>query len=324
MLALHRAGIIAFLIAMSSSALSAEIRTGIIGTDTSHATAFTEAMNKTNNNACVPGAKVVAAYKGGSADIPSSASRGEEYAAKLRDSFGVRFYNTIEELCKNVDAVLLESVDGRPHLEQARPVIKAGKILFVDKPMAGSLKDVIEIFRLANEAKVPVFSSSSLRFGADTRKVQNGSIGKVAYAETYGPCEIEPHHPELFWYGVHGVESLFAVMGVGCVSVTRTNTPDGAIEVRGEWPGGRVGVFREAKDRKFHGSARGEKGEAPIGSFDGYGPLVAEIVKFFKTRVPPVDERETIEIFAFMEASEQSKSQGGKPIRIDEVIKSAR
>ena len=139
------------------------------------------------------------AFKGGSKDIPESSSRVDQYAKTLEERYGVKFYDSIEELCKHVDVVLLESVDGRPHLDQVKPVIKAGKPVFVDKPMAGSLRDVREIFSLAKEAKVPVFSSSGLRFGKDTQAVKQGSIGKVTYAETYGPCSIEPHHPDLFW-----------------------------------------------------------------------------------------------------------------------------
>lgn len=303
------------------TAQSAELRLGIIGCDTSHSVAFTELINDPSSKGHVPGGKVVAAFKGGSADIPSSISRVEGYSKTLREKYAVVFYDTIEELCKNVDCVLLESVDGRPHLEQARPVIKAGKTVFIDKPMAGSLRDVLEIFRIAREAKVPVFSASGLRYGRDTQAVRNGSIGRVDYAETYGPCEIEPHHPDLFWYGVHGTESLFTVLGTGCQSVKRGTTAEGKIEVTGTWSGGRKGVLRESPD--FRGKAKGEKGEAPAGSFDGYGPLVAEIMQFFKTGIAPVKPEETIEIFAFMEAADESKRSGGQEIKIADTIRKA-
>jgi hypothetical protein len=167
-----------------------------------------------------------------------------------------------------------------------------------------------------------VFSSSSLRFSKVTQAVHNGSIGKVTYAEAYGPCELEPHHLDLFWYGVHGVEVLFTVLGTGCESVQRGKTAEGQIEVIGTWKGGRRGVFRENKG--FHGLAKGEKGEAEAGAFDGYVPLVEEIMKFFKTGVPPVRAEETEEMFAFMEAADASKAQGGAPVRLKEVMKRAR
>ncbi len=301
---------------------AAELRIGLIGCDTSHSVAFTEVINNPQAKAHVPGGKVVAAFKGGSPDVPSSWSRVDQYAKTLAEKYDVKFYDSVEEMCRNVDAVLLESVDGRPHLQQVKPVLEARKPVFIDKPMAGCLKDVREIFRLAKQAKVPVFSSSGLRFGKDTQAVRRGSIGKVTYAETYGPCEIEPHHPDLFWYGVHGVESLFTVMGTGCVSVQRGTTPDGKIEVTGSWSGGRKGVFRENKN--FHGLAKGTKGEAPVGSFDGYEPLVAEIMKFFQTGVAPVKPEETLEIFAFMEAADASKAQGGTPVKLNQVLKASR
>jgi hypothetical protein len=316
-----------------SASCAEDLRIGIIGCDTSHVTAFTETLNNPATKGHVPGGKVVAAFKGGSRDVASSANRVEEYSRTLKEKYGVKFYDSIEEMCRHVDAILLESVDGRPHLEQAKAVFKTRrpgttdrgaealiasgtgpKAMFIDKPMAGSLKDVREIFRLAGQVGVPVFSSSSLRFSKDTQAVHQGSVGKAIYAETYGPCELEPHHPDLFWYGVHGVESLFTIMGTGCESVQRGKTREGKIEVIGMWKGGRKGVFRE--DNNFHGLARGEKGEAPAGSFDGYVPLVVEIMKFFKTGVAPVSAEETIEIFEFMEAADASKAKGGTVVEL--------
>jgi len=301
------------------SASAADLRLGIIGLDTSHVTAFTEVLNNPNARGHVSGAKVVAAFKGGSPDIESSSSRVEGYTRTLTEKYGVKIYATIEELCQNVDAVLLESVDGRPHLEQARPVIKAGKPLFIDKPVAGTLRDALEIFRLAKAAKVPVFSSSSLRYGKNTQAVRNGSIGTVLSAETGSPAHLEKTHPDLFWYGVHGVESLFTVMGTGCETVRRGTTGDGKIEVTGTWRDGRTGVFRERKD--YQGLAKGRKGESAVGAYEGYAPLVVEIVKFFQTRVAPVSPEETIEIFAFMEAADESKRQHGAVVKISDVLR---
>jgi hypothetical protein len=303
-------------------AAAAEIRLGIIGLDTSHVTAFTEVLHNTRHKDHVPGARVVAAFKGGSPDIPSSANRVEEYTATLRDKYQVKIVDTIPQLCAEVDAVLLESVDGRPHLEQAKPVIAAKKPLYIDKPAAGSLRDVLEIYRLAAAAGVPIFSSSSLRFAKATQAVRNGSLGKVLGAETSSPAQLEPHHPDLFWYGVHGCESLFTVMGTGCESVERRQTADGKIEVIGRWKGGRTGTFREGSG--YTGKARGEKGEATVGTFDGYAPLVREIVAFFQTGKAPVAPDETIELFAFMEAADESKRRGGQSVKLEEVLAKAR
>ncbi len=298
-----------------------EIRLGLIGLDTSHVTAFTEVLNNAEAKEHVGGAKVVAAFKGGSPDIASSMEHIEAYTKTLSEKYGVKLCDTIQQLCGEVDAVLIESVDGRRHLEQARLVIAAKKPLYIDKPLAGTLRDALEIFRLAEAAGVPVFTSSSLRFGKNTMAVRAGSIGKVLSAETSSPAHLEKTHPDLFWYGVHGCESLFTVMGTGCESVERRLTADGKIEVIGHWKGGRTGIFRESDG--YSGKAIGEKGEAAVGNFDGYAPLVVEIVKFFQTGKSPVMAAESIELFAFMEAADESKRQGGKAVALTEVMAKA-
>jgi len=306
---------------MASVLGAAELRIGMIGLDTSHVTAFTSLLNNPADKNHIPGARVVAAFKGGSQDIESSWKRLEGFTKELQEKWGVQVYDSIEELCRHVDAVMIESVDGRPHLEQAKPVIAAHKPFFVDKPLAGSLRDGIELFRLAREAGVPVFSSSSLRFSKSTQAVRQGLIGKVARAETSSPCSLEPHHPDLFFYGIHGVESLFTVMGTGCETVRRGKTADGKIEVTGVWAEGRNGTFRESKD--YVGRAWGEKGEAEVGGYDGYHVLLAAVVKFFQTGIAPVTPEETLEILAFMEAADESKRQDGAPVKIKDVLKKA-
>jgi hypothetical protein len=214
-------------------------------------------------------------------------------------------------------------VDGRPHLEQVKPVLAAKKPVYVDKPMAGSLRDVIEIFELAKKANVPLFSASSLRYGKDTQAARAGKVGHVTCAETASPCHLEPHHPDLFWYGVHGVESLFTVMGTGIESVKRGTTSNGLIEVTGTWKGGRKGIYRES-GKTYGGIAKGDKGEMAVGGSDGYAPLVAEIVKFFQTGVAPVKPEETIEIFAFMAAADESKRLNGAEVKIKDILDKVR
>ena len=301
------------------------LRAGIIGLDTGHVVAFTTALNKAPKDAAnvekLAGVKVVAAFPQGSKDIESSTSRVPKYTEDLK-ALGVEIVDSIEELLKRVDVVFLESNDGRVHLEQVRPVLAAKKPVFIDKPIAGSLKDAIIILDEAKKAGVPLFCSSSLRFGKQTQAVRNGSVGKVKSAETTSPASLEPTHPDLYWYGVHGCESLFAVMGTGCQSVKRGTSADGKIEVTGTWKEGRTGIFREAK--AYGGKAVGENGEAPVGAFDGYEVLLVEIVKMFRTGVVPVSAEETIELYAFMEAADESKRRSGAEVTLEEVLKRAR
>jgi hypothetical protein len=296
-----------------------KLRVGIIGLDTSHCIAFTEILNDPKAKADVAGCPVVAAYPKGSPDIESSVSRVPEYKKKIQ-TLGVEIVDSIGELLTKVDAVLLFTNDGRPHLEQLRPVLKAKKPTFIDKPLAGSLKDAVAIFKESRAAGVPVFSSSSLRFGKKTLEARAGALGKITLCETHSPAYLEPTHPDLFWYGIHGVESLFTVLGIGCESVTRT-TEDGKIKVTGKWKDGRTGIFREGEG--YGGKATGDKGMGPVGAYDGYRPLVVEIVKMFRTGKPPISAKETLEIYAFMEAADESKRQAGAEVTLESVLKAA-
>jgi predicted dehydrogenase len=301
------------------------LRAGVIGLDTSHAPAFAELLNGPKATGELAGVKVVAAYPGGSKDVPASADRVEGYTKKFQE-LGIEIVPSVEALLSKVDVVLLESVDGRPHLAQVVPVLKAGKPVFIDKPVAGSLADAVAIFELAKQLNVPCFSSSSLRFSKGIIGMRDDEkVGKVMGCEARGPCSLEEHHPDLFWYGIHGVETLFTIMGTGCEEVSRMQT-DGTEFVVGKWNDGRIGTFRGVRSGAsgYGATVFGEKSIAQSGGYDGYAPLVVEIVKFFKTGKPPVSAEETLEIYAFMEAADESKREGGKPVKLESVLAKAR
>jgi predicted dehydrogenase len=295
-------------------------RIGIIGLDTSHSTAFTKAINGPDTKPEFSGFRIVAAYPKGSNDIKSSVDRIPGYIEEVK-KYGVEITNSIDELLSKVDYVLLETNDGRIHFEQALPVFKAGKRMFIDKPIAASLEHAIAIFNASTHYKVPVFSSSSLRYISGIKDVQDGKIGKVLGADAYSPCSLEKSHPDLFWYGIHGVETLFTVMGTGCKTVTRISTPDTDVAV-GVWNDGRVGTFRGTRSgaHGYGGTAFGEKGDISLGTYAGYDPLLVKILEFFKTGVEPVRREETLEIFAFMQAAEISKQKGGVPVDVAKVM----
>jgi predicted dehydrogenase len=303
------------------------LRAGIIGCDTSHVIEFTKLLNNPKADGVLAEVRVTAAYPGSSPDLPASRDRVAGYTKRLRDEFNVEIVDSIEALLPKVDVVLLESVDGRPHLRQALLGFKAGKPVFIDKPVAGSLADALEIFELARKYKVPCFSSSSLRFSPGIAGTRNDpKVGNVLGCDVYGPCELEPHHPDLFWYGIHGVETLFTVMGTGCQAVARVHTADADLAT-GVWNDGRVGTFRGMRKPKavgYGGLVFGTKGVAPLGRYTGYKPLVEEICKFFTTGRAPVRAEETLEIFAFMEAADESKRQGGAPVTLASVLAKAR
>lgn len=298
-------------------------RVGIIGLDTSHSIEFTRVFNQQNPSPDYDGYKIIAAYPQGSLDIESSVKRIPEYTEKVK-ALGVEIVNSIEELLQKVDVVLLETNDGRRHLEQAIPVLQSGKSVFIDKPVSASLADGIAIFEAAKHYGAPVFSSSSLRYMTSAQEVVNGKIGKVVGADAYSPCVLEKTHPDFFWYGIHGVELLYTVMGTGCKEVVRIHTDNTDIAI-GSWTDGKTGTFRGTRSGKhlYGGTAFGDNGTAVLGPLQGYEPLLKEIIKFFNTGIPPVKAEETLEILAFMEAADVSKRKKGVAVSLETVWKKA-
>lgn len=294
-------------------------RIGIIGLDTSHSIAFTKALNTGNSPDKYKGFRIVAAYPNGSADIESSTKRIPGYIEEVK-KMGVEIVDSIADLLKKVDFVLLETNDGRPHLQQALEVMKAGKPLFIDKPVAGTLTDAIALYAISETLKVPFFSSSSLRYMESAQEAASGKVGKILGADCFSPATLEPTHPDLFWYGIHGVETLYTVMGTGCQSLTRTQT-EGTEVVVGIWEDGRIGTFRGTRTGKheYGGTAYGEKGPITLGPYKGYDNLLDRIIAFFKTRSLPINPKETVEIYTFMEAADESKRRGGKSIQLKDV-----
>lgn len=304
----------------SLSQVPSGLRVGIIGLDTSHSIAFTKTLNDTDADKAFLGYKVVAAYPHGSLDIKSSVDRIEGFTGQIKE-MGVEITGSIDELLQKVDVVLLETNDGRRHLEQVIPVLQAGKRVFIDKPITASLTEAMVIFNAAEHYGIPLFSSSSLRYIKGMDEIRAGAIGKVTGVETYSPSTLEETHPDLFWYGIHGVEMLFAAMGTGCKTVSRIYS-SGTDLVAGVWDDDRIGNFRGIREgrRGFGGTVFGEKEIFSLGPYSGYNPLLVEIVNYFQSGSIPFQPRETLEILAFMEAADESKKRGGKPVLMEKVM----
>ena len=308
---------VSLLVLACAAAAAADIRLGIIGTDTSHVSVFTQVFNDPSRPDHVPGVRVVAAFKGGSPDIDSSWSRVDNYAKELQTKWNISLEPDIPALCAKVDAILLESNDGRKHLPQARQVIAAHKPMFIDKPLASTLEDAREIARLAKEAGVPFFSSSSARFAGIGAAMK---FPDVQGAMVWGPGPLEPHHYlDLSWYAIHPIELLYTLMGRGCEEVTRMATVD-SDEITCRWKDGRIGSVRANRPHGAQGAVvfrpNNKMAQSDKTMVEGYGPLLKEIVTFFQTGKPPVAPEETLEIMAFMDAAQRSKEAGGKPMRL--------
>lgn len=318
----------ALFLSLAGSALSQDtlkpLRAGIIGLDTSHVPAFTKLFNNPKADGDLAGIKVVAGYPGGT-DMPASKDRVAKFTEQVR-GMGVEIVDSISKLLEKVDVVLIESVDGRIHLKEAREVFQSGKLVYIDKPIAGTLPETIALFELAKKHHVKTWSSSSSRFGADLLALKgNEEIGDILGVTTWGPCSYQSGTPDLFFYAIHGVESLFTLMGTGCETVSRSKGPI-TDQVTGVWKDGRIGTYRGIVRGKseFGAMVYGSKGVRQGAKTISYEALCRQIGKFFRSGEPPVSEAETIEIFTFMEAADESMRQGGKPVALSEVLAKAK
>jgi len=333
--------IFAFVLTASTLTAAEPVKVGIIGLDNYQAVAFTELFHNPKVEGDLAGIKVIAAFPAGSPDIEESVRELPKWKEQIQ-KLGVEIVNSPEAVLKRVDAVLVMSVDGRAHLEQLKPILKAGKPVYIGRPLAASLADAVEIYRFAAEHKTPIFSCSQHRFSPGFIGMRkHPEVGDVLGADVYGGCPREPHHPDLFWHGIHGVETLYTIMGPGCVSVSRTAT-DTADVVVGVWKDERVGTYRGIRKGapKYSATVFGSKGVSTAGIYGhgvpvkgvvptndkymGYEATAIEIAKFFKTRTPPVTAEETIELFAFMEAAEESKRQKGAVVKLEDVLVKAK
>lgn len=309
-----------FLILLSAGiTAAAQQRIGIIGLDTSHSPAFARLVNQSGD---LPRKFVVtAAYPYGTTTIESARSRIPKYTEEIK-RYGVEITDSIGELLDQVDCILLETNDGNLHLEQAAQVFKAGKKIYIDKPVGATLGQAIAIYELAERYGATFFSSSALRFTVRNQEIRSGKFGAVRGADCYSPHSPEPSHADFGYYGLHGVEELYTVMGTGCEAVSRIHSEKGDI-VTGKWKDGRLGSFRAiiGGPYAYGGTIYLEKEAVPTGGYTGYQPLVDEILRFFETGICPVSREETLEIFTFMEASNMSLKENGALVTLEAARK---
>ena len=307
---------------------SAVTRVGIVGLDTSHAPKFAALLNGEKPLPEAKDFRVTAAYPWGSRTIKSSYERIPKYTEEVK-KLGVEIVDSIPALLGKCDCVLLETNDGRDHLAQALEVFKAGKPVFIDKPLAASLKDCVAIVEAAKKYNAKWFTASSLRYLTGVQAARRGEYGKLRGIATTSPESYEPTHSLFYWYAIHGAEPIFAAFGRGCETVCCLTSDDGDVII-GKWADGKLSSQRALRfDRKgadgaYAGIIYTEQGPKDVGTREGYEPLVVRILDFYRTGVAPIDPEETLEVFAYMEAAAESRAKGGVPVALKDVLERAR
>lgn len=296
--------------------MSSSLKIGIIGLDTSHVTAFTQLLNDASHAYHVPGGKVVAAFPGGSPDFELSISRVQGFTDTLRDTYGLQIVDSVEAVAEACDAILLESVDGRVHLEQFAKIAPYGKPVYIDKPLAITSEDGRQIEALARQYNIPVMSTSALRYAEGfVEALADAANGSIIGVDTFGPMAIQPTQKGFFWYGIHSVEMLYAAYGKGCESVTVTTNDDHDLII-GRWADGRIGSVRGNRkgNNKFGATLHREKATQYVDIYSNpkpyYASLLERIIVLFQEGKSAIDFSETLELIRFIEAANESRESG--------------
>ncbi|GGH09691.1 Gfo/Idh/MocA family protein [Paenibacillus segetis] len=301
-----------------------DLNIGLIGTDSSHSVAFTRLLNDPTDAHHVSGGKVVAAFLGGSHDFSLSYDRVEGFMEQLELEYGVRRMDSPEDVAVNCDAILLTSADGRVHLDQFRRIAPYGKPVFIDKPLALNTADAKEIVEIAQQYQLPMMSCSALRYAQQiTDDVVRENPATVIRAAVGGPLAVEPTQSYYYWYGIHSVELLYAIMGTGCLEV-RVNTTKEYDLIAAQWEDGRTGTVKLSRlpESPFCATICRE-GQTSLIEIDPnakpfYASLLEQIMILFHTLKAPLDWKETLEIISFIEAAEKSK-QLGRLVSLKEI-----
>ncbi|MGE0608964.1 MAG: Gfo/Idh/MocA family oxidoreductase [Pirellulales bacterium] len=333
--------IIAALALSTGRAVAAEpVKVGILGFDNYQAVEYVQFFNDPKAEEDLAGLLVTAALPVISPDYPESAaltarwqeqmlSRHQNAKDPQDNAPPVAIVSSIDELLAKCDAVMIWSLDGRLHLQQATAVIKAGKPLFIGRPLASSAADAVAILKLAEEANVPCWSCSQHRYSPGFSGMRDhAEVGRVLGCDVYGGYDVKACDADQFIRALHSIETLYTIMGPGCVKVSCTSTPT-VESITAVWSDGRLATYRGIKEGavKYSATVFGDKGVSTAGIYGhgipvngvvptndkymGYGGLAIELAKFFRTGKPPVTPAETLEIFALLQAAEESRAQDG-------------
>ena len=225
------------------------IKVGVFGLDNYQSVAFTQLFNSPKAEGDLAGFKVVSAVPTVSPDIPESVDALPKWEAQIQ-KFGVEIDKNPADMLKRVDCVIMTSLDGRTHLKQATEVLKAGKRLFIARPLAASLADAVAIFEVSKQTGTPCFSlvAASIQPGLH-RHAQHRRSGRRAGLRCVRRLPDRSDASRVCLACGPFIDTLYTIMGPGVDTVRLTSTPK-VESVTAVWKDGRVATYRGIKEGK--------------------------------------------------------------------------
>ncbi len=268
---------------------------GIIGSDNSHAIAFSRLANieEGHNGLRVEDARVTHIYG-------TDPERTAEVAEKGQIPHIV---DAPEAMLGQVDGVACVWRHGSKHLEYALPFIEAGVPTFVDKPLAGNIADATRLVDAAESAGIGFTSFSTLRVSQATLELiaeLKKSAGPLACGVVSSPADPESQYDGIFFYGIHAADMMNAVWDCGCRSVCATSHEQKVVAIC-KFDGGAVVTLNLPHHDKakcpFHILAIGKDGwsQREIDSATAYYHGMQIFIEAMKTGKWPLSREQILE-----------------------------
>lgn len=212
---------------------------------------------------------------------------------------------SIKELCEKSDNIaILAPSNPEVHLELAKEAFKyaSGKNVYIDKTFAPDLATAKEIYRLAKENNVNIFSTSALRYASElydfNEEKEIVSIGGGGLFEEYS---------------IHQVEIIVRVMGIGAEKVKVESAYGDGFIADILYKDGRKAQLNYDKKSDFYVTVTTKEGkeEKRHLASDYFKNLLEKIAIFFETGKTDFDKEQTLEVMKIREgAVKGSKNLG--------------
>ena len=283
----------------------------IIGADSTHTENFAGIINR---GLAGPGLRVTRLW----------GANPDQARAKALETGIDEVVDAPEQAMQDVDAVLVLNRWGPDHFAPAMQAVDRGLPLFVDKPMCDDPQEAVTLVRAAAAAGVPLTSASAVRYDRAIRQLLERlpDLGR-----TRSIMFTLPQNWQL--YGVHAVDVMHAVFGVGAEDVTSIRGELGDV-VTIRWPDGRVGIANQAREA-WMGMlcvALGEKGWTHADmpgddTIDGFPRMYLESIKQFlamlETGEPPISNEEMVDVIRVVAAAERSATSDSRRVPVAEM-----
>lgn len=287
-------------------------RIGLAGLCTSHPEAWVPLLRELTAEKRID-AEVVAAWDSGE-------TRPADFAKTFCEKYGIpRAFDKLEEMIPFVDGVIVHTTNWDRHMEQAEPFVKAGKSVFIAKPVAGNLKDA-NLFLDWMKRGCRVTGGSVMRYCREVVRfleIPESERGRIY--TVYSSIGVDD-----FNYGIHGYAILSGILGGGIRSVQYVGSSNQK-QIVLEWSDGRIGILTVGKTAwlPFHATVTTDKKVHQIAVDNRviYRSMLERVMPYFTgmTEVPPVGMNELLEPELAAMAARISWMEGGRKVFLTDL-----